>query len=101
MKRAALLPVRFVLQLAIAFVAGGLGVLAFAPFQLWPVALVSMFFLFTFWHRAATSWRAFAIGFAWGLGLFVAGVPWIYVSLHVYGSMPAVLAVIEIGRAHV
>ena len=94
MKRTALLPVRFVLQLAIAFVAGGLGVLAFAPFQLWPVALVSMFFLFTFWHRAGTSWRAFAIGFAWGLGLFTAGVPWIYVSLHVYGSMPAILAVI-------
>ena len=94
MTRVALLPTRFALQLALAFAAGGVGVLAFAPFYLWPVALVSLFFLFALWHRAATPWRVFAIGYTWGLGLFVFGVPWIYVSLHVYGSMPAVLAAV-------
>jgi apolipoprotein N-acyltransferase len=53
-----------------------------------------LFFLFALWHRADTTWCAFAIGFVWGLGMFIAGVPWIYVSLHVYGGMPAILAVI-------
>lgn len=94
MTRSVLLPTRFVLQLLLAFVAGAIGVLAFAPFHLWPLALVSMFFLFALWHRAATAWRALAIGFAWGLGLFLFGVPWIYVSLHFYGAMPAALAAI-------
>ena len=94
MSRAALIPARFALQLLLALVAGAVGVFAFAPFFLWPVALLSLFFLFALWHRAPTTWRAFAIGFTWGLGLFVAGVPWIFVSLHFYGSMPAVLAAV-------
>lgn len=92
MTRTVLLPAKFGVQLVLAFAAGGVGVLAFAPFYLWPVALVSLFFLFALWQRATTTWRAFAVGFAWGLGLFIFGVPWIYVSLHVYGGMPAVLA---------
>ena len=87
-----LLPAKFVFQLALAFVAGAIGVLAFAPFYFWPVALVSMLLLFALWHRAATSWRAIAIGFVWGLGLFIFGVPWIYVSLHDFGGMPAMIA---------
>jgi apolipoprotein N-acyltransferase len=37
---------------------------------------------------------AFALTFAWAMGMFGAGVPWIYVSLHVYGNMPALLAMI-------
>ena len=85
-------PAKLAIQLLLAFAAGGAGVLAFAPVYLWPFALLSMYVLFALWHRAATTWRAFVIGFAWGLGLFIFGVPWIYVSLHDYGSMPAVLA---------
>ena len=92
--RFSLIPVRFGLQLLCALPAGAIGVLAFAPLQLWPVALLSLFFLFALWQRASTAWRAFAIGFTWGLGLFVAGVPWIFVSLHFYGSMPAMLAAV-------
>ena len=94
MTRIALLPERFISQLLLAFAAGGVGVLAFAPFYYWPVALISMYFLFALWHRAATIWRAAATGFAWGLGLFIFGVPWIYVSLHDFGGMPAILAAI-------
>ena len=79
-------------QLLLAFVAGAIGVPAFAPFNLWPLALVSLFVLFLLWREAATTARAFATGFVWGLGLFVAGVSWIFVSLNVYGNMPAILA---------
>jgi apolipoprotein N-acyltransferase len=92
MTRTVLFSARFVLQLVLAFAAGGIGVLAFAPFYFWPVALASLFFLFALCHRAPTVRRAFAIGFSWGMGLFVFGVPWIYVSLHFYGAMPAALA---------
>ncbi|MBL8514614.1 MAG: apolipoprotein N-acyltransferase, partial [Betaproteobacteria bacterium] len=74
------------------FVGGALGVLGFAPFHFWPAALASIAALFALWLRPSRKRGAFAIGFFWGLGLFLAGVSWIYVSLHVYGNVPAVLA---------
>ncbi len=82
----------FFSQVLIALITGAATVFAFAPFHIWPLALVSLVVLFSLWQRAATPLRAAVIGFAWSLGLFVAGVSWLYVSLHVYGNMPAVLA---------
>lgn len=72
--------------------AGAAAVLSFAPFNFWPFAPASLFLLFAWWRDCATAAGAFRTGFAWGLGLFVAGVSWIYVSLNVYGGMPAPLA---------
>jgi apolipoprotein N-acyltransferase len=88
----------FVFQLLIALVAGAIGVPGFAPVYLWPLALLSLMALFALWHRASggSAKRIFAIGFAWGLGLFGAGVSWLYVSLHVYGNMPAAMAAFSI-----
>jgi len=79
-------------QLLLAFIAGAITTLAFAPFHAWPVALVSLVILFSQWQGAGSPLRVAAIGFAWSLGLFLAGVSWLYVSLHVYGNMPALLA---------
>jgi apolipoprotein N-acyltransferase len=88
----------FVFQLLIALVAGAIGVPGFAPVYLWPMALLSLMGLFALWHLAGSgsAKRTFAIGFAWGLGLFGAGVSWLYVSLHVYGNMPAPMAAFSI-----
>ena len=85
-------PTGLAAQLLLALAGGAAGVLSFAPFYFWPLALVSMGVLFALWHHSPSIWRAFSLGFTWGLGLFTAGVSWIYVSLHVYGSMPALLA---------
>ncbi len=90
--RSVVCPSGLAAQLSIALLSGALGVLAFAPFYFWPLGLVSLLVLFMLWQRSATKWRAFSCGFAWGLGLFSAGVSWIYVSLHFYGHMPAILA---------
>lgn len=91
-RRAEALVSRFTLQMVLAAMAGAVAVAGFAPFGVWPLALLSLALLFALWQRAASTWRVFALGFAWGLGLFVAGVSWIYVSLHVYGNMPAPMA---------
>jgi apolipoprotein N-acyltransferase len=77
-------------------VAGAVAVLAFAPFYAWPIAVVSLVVLFSYWVRATSPGRAALVGFFWGLGLFLVGVPWLYVSLHTYGSMPAPLAALAI-----
>jgi apolipoprotein N-acyltransferase len=91
-RMAAWFPSGFAAQLLLAGAGGAIGVLAFAPFYFWPLALVSLWVLFTLWNRTTTAWRAFLFGLAWGLGLFAGGVSWIYVSLHVYGNMPAMVA---------
>jgi apolipoprotein N-acyltransferase len=89
---AAWFPSGLAAQLVLALMGGAVGVLAFAPFYFWPLALLSLWVLLKSWHHSATSRRAFLLGLVWGLGLFAGGVSWIYVSLHVYGGMPAVLA---------
>jgi len=69
-----------------------LGVFAFAPFYVWPMALASLAALLALWHLTTSALQAALIGFTWGLGLFLAGASWLYVALHVYGNMPAPLA---------
>lgn len=79
-----------------AFLAGAIGVFAFAPFHAWPIAPLSMAILFALWHHANSAKHAAAIGLVWGLGLFLAGASWLYVAIHVYGEMPAPLAAFAI-----
>ena len=75
-------------------VAGAAAVLGFAPFYAWPVPLASLAVLFIAWSRSGTSLQAAISGFAFGLGLNLAGVSWVYVSLHEFGHMPAALAAV-------
>lgn len=75
-----------------AVLAGALGVLAFAPFRLWPLAPLSLGALFYLWFSARSRWQVFGWSVCWAMGLFGAGVSWIYVSLHQFGGMPMLLA---------
>lgn len=78
--------------LLISLAAGVLAVAGFAPFGLWPLPLLSLAVLFALMLRTRSVRAGFAIGLSWGLGFFIAGVSWIYVSLSVYGGMAAWLA---------
>jgi apolipoprotein N-acyltransferase len=80
--------------LGLPLVAGAACVFGFAPFYAWPVPIVMLAVLFHLVATSGTALRAGLTGFAFGLGYFLAGVSWIYVSLHVYGAMPAPLAAI-------
>lgn len=73
-------------------VLGALTVLGFAPFYLFPVPVLTLAWLFMAWRRAHTPGQAALVGFAFGLGLFLAGVSWVYVSMRDFGAMPAPLA---------
>ena len=76
----------------LAFGAGLLAVFGFAPFGLFPLTVFALAVLFTQWLRAENARTAARIGWAFGFGLFGAGIGWIYIALHDYGDMPFLLA---------
>ena len=82
--------------LGIPLVAGALCVFGFAPFYWWPLPIVLLAVLFFTCARSASPTQAGLSGFAFGLGYFLAGVSWIYISLHEFGSMPAPLAALAV-----
>ncbi|MDS4040187.1 MAG: apolipoprotein N-acyltransferase [Candidatus Competibacter sp.] len=71
--------------------AGALVPLAFAPFGVWPLAILSPAILLWGWD-GATPRRAAGRGGLFGLGMFGFGIYWIYISLHDYGNAPAPFA---------
>jgi apolipoprotein N-acyltransferase len=81
-----------ILSIGLALLAGLSCVSGFAPFGIYPVPVVALAVLFVLWSRAETPGEAARLGFAFGLGLFAAGVGWIYVALHDFGGMPAWLS---------
>ncbi len=70
----------------VALGAGLLLPLAFAPFGLWPIAMLAPAVLVALVVGSGTSARgAFWLGWCFGLGMFGAGVWWIQVSVHQFG----------------
>jgi apolipoprotein N-acyltransferase len=75
--------------------AGLLGVATvpgFAPFGFSALPVLTLAALFLLWRHAASARHAGWLGFAFGLGLFGAGVSWIYIALAMFGGMEGVLA---------
>lgn len=75
-----------------ALLLGALTVFGFAPFYLFPLPLITLALLLALWRAADTASRAAWLGWLWGLGCFLGGVSWVYVSMHDVGGMPAPLA---------
>ena len=77
----------------VSFLAGAALVAAFAPVGLYPLAIACPALLAHLWICAARAKDAAWIGLSFGMGLFLAGVSWVYVSLSVFGGMAAPIAV--------
>lgn len=75
-------------------IAGAAAVAGFAPLHAWPVPIAALAVLFLAWSRSGSPLQAAITGFAFGLGLNLAGVSWVFVSLHEFGHMPAALAAV-------
>lgn len=89
-------PLAYLLALA----SGATTVFAFAPFGLWPVQVATLALLFWLLNREAGFAHGALLGWAYGSGWLIAGVHWLYISMHRYGGLPgwmAVLAVILLG----
>ena len=86
------LPERAAYCLILAALSGVAGVFCFAPFGLFWLAPVVWLTLFALLLRADSPRAAALTGLAFGLGFFLSGVSWVYVSLSVFGGMPWWLA---------
>lgn len=79
----------------LAGVLGALNVLAFAPFFIWPVQIVSLALIFSLiclrpdWTKKQLA----LLGFCFGFGLMFAGVSWLLIAMTRYGGMPVIAAV--------
>ena len=78
----------------VVFVLGAAAVTGFEPIGLSLALPLSLAALYCLVAVTGDPRRAARLGFLWGLGHFLAGVSWVYVSLHVYGQMPAPVAAI-------
>jgi apolipoprotein N-acyltransferase len=72
-------------------IAGALLPLAFAPWDLYPIAVFSVAVLFYVWHKSSPI-QAFLFGLVFGIGYFGCGISWIHVSIHEHGAAPLPLA---------
>jgi apolipoprotein N-acyltransferase len=79
-----------------AFALGLLNAAGFAPWDHWGVSLAALTGLFALMRRAAAHGAGprtqAALAAAFGMGWLGAGLSWMYVSMHVYGGMPAPMA---------
>ena len=64
--------------------------LGFAPFELWPMVVVSLAGFF--WVIQAGTIHPLLAAFLFGVGKYGLGASWVYVSIHVYGHAPVPLA---------
>ena len=71
----------------VAFGLGALLPLSFAPFGIYPLAPLCLAGLFALWdgeRPREAAWLAFCFGF----GAYLAGLHWLYISLHTFGKAP-------------
>ncbi|MEO7320101.1 MAG: apolipoprotein N-acyltransferase [Nitrosospira sp.] len=83
-------------QLTVSFLIGAVTVLGFAPFYLFPIPILTLALLCHFWRKSSTPRVAALLGFFFGMGMFSAGVTWLYVCLHDFGAMPMPTAVLAL-----
>jgi len=78
-------------RILLAVAAGGLTVLAFAPFSFYPVAILSLALCYALLSGSRPR-EGFLIGWGFGIGLMGFGIFWIRISLNEYGNMAPWLA---------
>ena len=77
----------------LALVAGALLAAAFAPLNLWPLAVLAPALLMWLW-QGATPREAARLGFWFSFATFAAGTYWLYTSIHGFGGAPVWLALV-------
>ncbi|MES2011389.1 MAG: apolipoprotein N-acyltransferase [Pseudomonadota bacterium] len=83
-------------RLLLAAVLGVAHTQAYAPHTWWWLQLLALAGLVALVADAPRTRGAAATGYAFGLGWFLSGIWWLYISMHVYGEMPAWMAMLAV-----
>jgi apolipoprotein N-acyltransferase len=86
-------PASAALRAGLALAAGATLAAAFAPLNLWPLAVLCPAVLMWLWQDA-TAREAARLGFCFNSATFAAGTYWLYISIHIFGGAPVWLAFI-------
>ncbi|MFZ9036178.1 MAG: apolipoprotein N-acyltransferase [Francisellaceae bacterium] len=73
---------------ALILLTGALLTLSFAPFYIWPFAVVSPLIFFILLSRHKNLSGFLVTGLLYGIGFFATSVSWIYVSIHLFSQSP-------------
>lgn len=79
-----------------AFLLGAALTFAFAPYEIFPLAVLAPAGLLALWLKVSPK-RALWLGFVFGVGFFGTGVYWVFNSIHDIGGVPVPLAVFITG----
>jgi apolipoprotein N-acyltransferase len=82
---------------ALALGSGLLLTTAFAPWDLWWLALLCPAALVWLWSRAPSAREGAWLGFAFGFGTYAAGTWWLYIAIRVFGQAPVWMALVVMG----
>jgi apolipoprotein N-acyltransferase len=77
----------------IAAAAGAILPLGFAPFSFYGLVPLSLAVLWVLWEDRNARVAA-RLGFLWGAAAFLTGTYWLYISIHIFGQAPMLLAVV-------
>jgi len=80
----------------VALLLGAVSATGFAPLHFWPLTLLALASWMTLVSRAPRGWRAFGLGWAFGVGHFVVGLNWIATAFTYQAAMPAWLGWIAV-----
>ena len=80
----------------VALLLGAVSATGFAPLNLWPLTLLALGAWMALVARSPKGWRAFGIGWAFGIGHFVIGLNWIATAFTYQAAMPAWLGWIAV-----
>lgn len=75
-------------RLACALMLGALHAASFAPLSAWFLQALTLGGLWLLLGQTSSIKQAAQIGLLFGLGWFLSGISWVYISLHIYGQMP-------------
>jgi apolipoprotein N-acyltransferase len=80
-----------------ALLAGAALTAAFAPHDLWWLAVLSPAALLLLWRWAPTAREGAWLGWLFGIGLYATGTWWLYISIRVIGQAPIPVALAVMG----